>query len=193
MNRSCICLRSNSERTYSTAMSQTPSWSRNICWHMIVAKRGCHSSILSRQTGPLHQDSSSATPWCNISPEHFSSQSSVLGLLVSQLPPVQETHCREASAKAAISTDTVTIMKNTFMSGADFFSVKKSRSSVVRFKVTFFWGCLFTPLFTVGGVNLGTRLIPVCHANSCCITCTNCGSLVDVFQNDFLIQTSKDD
>ena len=116
-----------------------------------------------------------------------------LGIAGLELPPVQETHCREASAKAGISTDTVAIMKNTFMSRADFFSVKKSRSSVVRFKVALYWGCLFTPLFSVRGANLRTRLIPVCHANSCCITCTNCGSLVDVFQNDFLIQTSKDD
>ena len=66
-NRHCICLWSNNEHTYSTAMSQTPFWSRNICGHMIFAKTGRHLCILSRQTGPLHQDSSSETPWCNIS------------------------------------------------------------------------------------------------------------------------------
>ena len=56
---------------------------------------------------------------------HFSSQVSVFGLLVSQLPPVQETHCWVASTEAGITQIRAAITKNTFMARVESLSVNK--------------------------------------------------------------------
>ena len=56
---------------------------------------------------------------------HSSSQVSVFGLLVSQLLPVQETHCWVASTEAGITQIRAAITKNTFMARVESLSVNK--------------------------------------------------------------------